>query len=171
MEIVREIFFYVEFIDEEEKDMEFEFLDFDIIKGEEIDLHLIKTVPGNKEKNWVPAYHFTISLSGSLKPIGHIDIRIGYNENLYYGGHIGYSVNEEYRGSHYAAKSVLLLRKVAQAHKMKKIFITCNPDNIASRKTCEYVGAKLLEIVDVPKDNDMHQRGEKEKCIFEWVCS
>ncbi len=146
-------------------------MDFDMIKGEEIDLHLIKTVPGNKEKNWVPAYHFNISLSGLLKPIGHIDIRIGYNENLYYGGHIGYSVNEEYRGNYYAAKSVLLLRKVALAHNMEKIFITCNPDNIASRKTCGYVGAKLLKITAVPEDNDMYQRGEKEKCIFEWMCT
>ncbi|MBS4179199.1 GNAT family N-acetyltransferase [Lederbergia citrea] len=151
--------------------MKFIFLDFDVIKGEEIDLHLMKTVPGNKDKNWVPAYHFNISLSGLSKPIGKIDIRIGYNENLYYGGHIGYSVNEQYRGNHYAAKAVWLLRKVAHAHEMEKLFITCNPDNIASRKTCEYVGANLLEIVDVPKENEMYQRGEKEKCIYEWVCT
>ncbi|PLT27507.1 GNAT family N-acetyltransferase [Peribacillus deserti] len=149
--------------------MEFKFLDFDVIKGEEIDLYLVKTVPGNKEKNWVPAYHFDISLSGSPEPIGKIDIRIGYNENLYYGGHIGYSVNEEYRGNHYAAKAVLLLRKVAHDHELEKLVITCNPDNIASRKTCEYIGANLIAIVDVPEFNDMYQRGEKEKCIYEWV--
>jgi tagatose 1,6-diphosphate aldolase len=70
--------------------LEFKFLDFDVIQGEEIDLHLVKTVPGNKDKNWVPSYHFDITLSGSSEPIGKIDIRIGYNENLYYGGHIGY---------------------------------------------------------------------------------
>jgi tagatose 1,6-diphosphate aldolase len=58
---------------------------------------------------------------------------------------------------------------VAQAHEMEKLIITCNPDNIASRKTCEYVGANLLEIVDVPEYNDMYQRGEKEKCIYEWM--
>ncbi|GAE29385.1 GNAT family N-acetyltransferase [Alkalihalobacillus hemicellulosilyticus] len=151
--------------------MKFIFLDFDVIKGEEIDLHLIKTVPGNKDKNWVPAYHFNITLSDSFKPIGNIDIRIGYNDNLYYGGHIGYSVHEANRGNHYAAKAVLLLREVAYAHEMEKLFITCNPDNIASRKTCEYVGANLLKIVDVPEDNDMYQRGEKEKCIYEWICT
>ena len=150
--------------------MNFKFLDFDIIKGEEIYLHLIKTVPGNKAKNWVPAYHFNISLSGSSIPIGKIDIRIGYNENLYYGGHIGYLVNDEYRGNRYAAKAVWLLRKVAHAHEMEKLFITCNPDNIASRKTCQYIGADLIEIVNVPEDKDMYQRGEKEKCIYEWAC-
>ncbi|WP_369689296.1 hypothetical protein [Bacillus sp. AFS040349] len=72
---------------------------------------------------------------------------------------MGYSVDEENRGNHYAAKSVLLLRKVVQTHKMEKLFIACNPDNIASRKTCEYIGANLLEIVDVPEDNAMHQQG------------
>ena len=151
--------------------MEFEFFDFNVIKGDEIDLHLIKTVPGNKDKKWVPAYHFNISLSGSSEPIGKIDIRIGYNDNLYYGGHIGYAVNEKYRGNHYAAKAALLLRKVATAHKMEKLIITCNPDNIASRKTCEYIGAKLIKMVDVPKENDMYRRGEKQKCIFVWVCT
>ncbi|GGB47203.1 hypothetical protein [Fictibacillus barbaricus] len=68
--------------------MEFKFLDFKVIKGEEIDLHLINTVPGNGYKNRVPAYRFNICLSGSTKPIGNINIRIGYNENLYYVGHI-----------------------------------------------------------------------------------
>ncbi|MFN7252486.1 MAG: GNAT family N-acetyltransferase [Anaerobacillus sp.] len=111
-----------------------------------------------------------MSLSGSSQSIGVIDIRIGYNENLYYGGHIGYSVDEEYRGNRYSAKAVRLLRKVAHAHDMEKLIITCNPDNIASRKTCENLGANLLEIVDVPEENDLYQRGEKEKCRYEWVC-
>ena len=148
--------------------MSFQFLDFEMIKGEEIDLRLEKTVPGNEELKWVPAYHFHITLSGKTEPIGKIDIRIGYNENLYYGGHIGYTVYEPYRGNHYAGKAVLLLKKVAVAHDMKKLIITCNPDNIASRKTCEYVGAKLKEIVDIPEYNDMYKRGETQKCIYEW---
>ena len=36
----------------------------------EIDLHLVKTVPGNPTKNWVPAYHFNMALKGSDTPIG-----------------------------------------------------------------------------------------------------
>lgn len=35
-------------------------------------------------------------------------------------------------------------------------YITCNPDNYASKKTCEYAGGKLLEIAE---GNDMHGRG------------
>lgn len=140
-----------------------------IINGEEIDLHLVKTVPGNPTKNWVPAYHFNMALKGSDTPIGVIDLRIGHNENLYYGGHIGYAVHSEHRGHHYAGKAVLLLKELALAHGMEKVTITCNPDNLPSRKTCEYVGAELKGIVTVPPHNDLYQRGEKEKCIYELV--
>ena len=44
-----------------------------------------------------------------------------------------------------------------------------NPDNIASRKTCEYLKGNLLEIAKLPEDNDMRiLKGETEKCIFEF---
>ncbi|MNY80412.1 hypothetical protein D3C86_2214330 [compost metagenome] len=52
---------------------------------------------------------------------------------------------------------------------MEKIIITCNPDNEPSRKTCEYIGANLIEIVDLPPHDDMYQEGERQKCIYEWV--
>ncbi|GAB2569495.1 GNAT family N-acetyltransferase [Gracilibacillus alcaliphilus] len=142
------------------------FLDFTKITGEEIDLILHKTVPGNVEMDWVPTYHFDITLHNQTERIGEIDIRIGYNQQLYYGGQIGYQVDEAYRGHHYAAKAVRLIQQVAEAHQMEELIITCNPDNFASRKTCEYAGAELKEIVDLPPDNDMYQRGEKQKCIY-----
>lgn len=56
---------------------------------------------------------------------------------------------------------------VAIAHGMDKIIITCNPDNIASRRTCEKAGLVLNEIVKLPEHNDMYQEGERHKCIYE----
>ncbi len=44
--------------------------------------------------------------------------------------------------------------------------LVCNPNNYASRKTCEYAGGKLLDIVELPESNDMRERGEVKKCIF-----
>lgn len=41
--------------------------------------------------------------------------------------------------------------------------------NIASRKTCKYAGGELLEVVDLPKDNDMRERGETRICIFKFA--
>jgi tagatose 1,6-diphosphate aldolase len=49
---------------------------------------------------------------------------------------------------------------------MKALWITCNPDNHASRRTCERLGARLVEIVPVPKTDPLYARGETEKCRY-----
>lgn len=144
------------------------FLDTNFLKNDEIQLLLEKTVDGDQEKNRVPAYHFSIcDLNGTR--MGICDLRIGYNDNLYFGGHIGYTVFPEYRGNHYAGKACLLLFQLAQKHDMKYLYITCNPDNYASKKTCEYAGGRLLEIAQLPEGNDMRDNGEFEKCIYKFT--
>lgn len=144
------------------------FLDTAFLKNAEIQLLLEKTVDGGEERNWVPAYHFSINNLNGIR-MGVCDLRIGYNDNLYYGGHIGYRVFPEYRGHHYAGKACLLLFQLARKHSMNYLYITCNPDNFASRKTCEYAGGKLLEIVELPEGNDMRDDGEFEKCIYQFT--
>ena len=144
------------------------FLDTEFLKSEDIQLVLEKTVEGNVEKGWVPAYHFAICNNKGIK-VGVCDLRIGHNDRLYYGGNIGYGIDEEYRGNHYAGKACLLLFELAKKHEMEYLIITCNPDNYASRKTCEYAGGELLEIIELPKDNDMRARGELNKCIYKFV--
>jgi len=142
------------------------FLNTDFLKNDEIQLVLEKTIGGDPEKNWVPAYYFAICDVEGTK-MGFCDLRIGHNDRLYYGGNIGYRIDEEYRGNHYAGKACLLLFELAKKHDLGYVIITCNPDNLASRKTCEYAGGKLLEIAELPEDNDMRiEDGETEKCIF-----
>lgn len=36
------------------------FFNTDFLKNDEITLRLEKTVEGNEEKDWVPAYHFAV---------------------------------------------------------------------------------------------------------------
>jgi len=141
------------------------FIDTDFLENDEIKLVLEKTVDGNEKKGWVPAYHFAICNKEGMK-LGVCDLRIGHNDKLYYGGNIGYSVDAEYRGHHYAGKACLLLFELAKKHNLKYVIITCNPNNYASRKTCQYAGGKLIEVVELPKNNDMRDKGETEKCIF-----
>ena len=144
------------------------FLDTDFLKSEEIQLVLEKTVEADPAKNWLPAYHFAICGADSVK-MGVCDLRIGHNESVYYGGNIGYRVEEPYRGRHYAGKACRLLFELARRHGMEYVIITCNPDNRASRKTCEYAGGELAEIVELPEDNDMRlESGETHKCIYKF---
>jgi len=149
----------------------FEFLPFDEIRGEEIDLIIERKVPELKAKGYVPAYWYAINLSGSNQTIGTIDLRIGSTELTYYGGNIGYAVDPTYRGHHYAAKACNLIKQVALAHGIHELLITCNPENIASNKTCTRIGAELIETVDLPPDNDMYLEGERQKCIYRWRIS
>ena len=141
------------------------FFDTEFLNSDEIRLVLERTAEGDPVRNWVPAYHFAICDPKGRK-MGVCDLRIGHNENLYYGGNIGYRIEEEYRGHHYAGKACLLLFELAKKHDLGYVIITCDPDNLPSRKTCEYAGGKLLEIAELPDGNDMRSLGETEKCIF-----
>ncbi|MCL2056021.1 MAG: GNAT family N-acetyltransferase [Oscillospiraceae bacterium] len=139
------------------------FFNTEDLYSDEIFLDLVKTDSGDPERDIVPYYIFDICLTESGTSVGCCDFRAGY---VFYGGNIGYRVYEPYRGSHYAAKACKLLFKLARKHKMYDLIITCNPDNYASRKTCEYVGGVLEEIVDLPEDNEMYLEGERQKCIY-----
>lgn len=147
----------------------FEFLDFDYLSDGEIDLIIEEKSEACEHKGYLPAYKYEIRLHNGSNIVGRIDIRIGHNKNTYYGGNIGYEVEEAYRGHHYAGKACRLVKQVAKAHGMDKVIITNNPHNLPSRKTCEYIGARLLEIVDLPEDNEMYQLGDRQKCRYEWM--
>lgn len=147
----------------------FEFKNFDFLTDGEIDLKIENKTPSNEEKGYVPTYKYRITLHNSNDSIGNIDIRIGYNENVYYGGNIGYRIGRFYRGNNYASKACKIIKQVAIAHGMDKLIITCNPDNFPSRITCEKTGLKLNAIVDLPLHNEMYKDGERRKCIYEWI--
>ncbi len=95
-------------------------------------------------------------------------MRVGYNDNTKYGGNIGYEVYEPFRGGkHYAGgEACKLLFRLAKKHQMKEIIITCSPENIASRKTCEYCGAELVGIIDVPEWHDLCKNGQRKTCQY-----
>lgn len=142
------------------------FLDTGDLKSNEIFLKLEKTVEANPEKRWVDAYHFKICRASDNTEVGCCDFRVGNTEKLFFCGNIGYTVFEPYRGSHYAGKACLLLFGLAKKHGMSYLYIACNPDNYASRRTCEYAGGVLVSIIDLPTDNDMYIDGDRQKCVY-----
>lgn len=146
----------------------FEFMTVERIFGDTIDLVLDRKVPANDERGLVPAYVFKMVKHGEDEAIGSIDFRAGYNDNIYYGGHIGYGVDEAHRGHGYAAIAVGLLQPLAVFHDICPVIITCDPANLASKRTLENAGLLLKEVVHLPEDNPMYLEGEREKCIFEW---
>jgi predicted acetyltransferase len=124
---------------------------------------------GKPASGLAPAYHFWMHVKNNpeLPIAGGLNVRIGNQYDLVmYHGQIGYHVYPPLRGHHYAERSCRLLLPLAHQHGIDPLWITCNPDNFASRRTCERLGGKLVEIVPVPPENPLYARGEKEKCRY-----
>lgn len=135
-----------------------------------IELRVREITAANLERGWVPAYHFTIVVVESAEPVGWLDLRIGSTDALLlYAGHIGYVIDESHRGHRYASRALTLAARLASQNGIRPIWITCNPDNYASRRTCELAGAEYVDTVELPVDNDMYGRGERLKCRYRLV--
>ena len=146
---------------------EFRFRDPGDLSDGVIRLRLVDTRPADPVKAWVPSYLFHIYGAENGERVGEIQLRVGETDRLrLYGGHIAYGVRPEHRGQRFAARAVQLVIPLARQHGMTELWITCNPENVASRRTCELAGADFVEIVDLPPDIDMYQEGERRKCRY-----
>ena len=140
----------------------------DPIIGAEIALVLNRILAPNEALEQVPAYLFDIVMHDGTR-VGQIDLRLGNSESLkMYGGQLGYGIDRPFRGRGFAAEACLLLKQVALEVGFEELWITCNPDNIASIKTCEKIAAKYIELVDVPQNSELWHRGDREKLRFLW---
>lgn len=142
------------------------FFDTSDLYSDEIKLVLEQTKEADPSRNRAPAYSFSIvDMKGNQ--VGTCSLKLGYLPTLYYCGHIGYEVFEPYRGHHYAAKACKLLFPLAKKHGMDYLYITCLPENAPSRKTCEYLGGKLVEIATLPDDHDLRtEYGHSVECVY-----
>lgn len=138
-------------------------------------------VPGDAGKGRVPQYDFWMLLhdapaepGGGDPPVppmvrigGTITLRIGSTPALdMYYGHLGYHVYPPARGRHLAERACRLLTGLARRHGLSTLWITCDPANRASRRTCERLGMEFAETVAVPKTDPLYARGEREKCRY-----
>ena len=123
---------------------------------------LTRTTPADPVKRYVPGYEFEMRCDGCKVPAGKIRLRIGRTRPLIgWCGHIGYEVDEKYRGQRYAARSCRLIFRVAYTHGLRTVWITCDPKNIASRRTCEIAGGQYVDTVTVPKGTEMYAEGKR----------
>lgn len=142
-----------------------ESIDPDTLKDDELELVLTETDPADPSRGWLPLYRFEMRVDNRLA--GRIYMRIGDTHDIRaFRGHIGYAVEPDYRGHHYAERSCRLLFSIARDHGLSTIWITCNPGNMASRRTCERLGATLVEIAPIPEGSDLYEAGECECCRY-----
>lgn len=127
-------------------------------------LELIEHVKDDLPTGFLPYSIYSICVEE--KEVGRLILREGSDQECYYEGHIGYHIDEEYRGHHYARNACLLLKeKVNKDH----LIITCDPTNIASRKTIESLGCEYLETKIIPHHlKKLFASDECEKMIYRW---
>ena len=114
-----------------------------------------------------PAYFFAMVDPPTRARMGAINLRVSHAFVVeQYAGHIGYAVLEPFRGRRLAAQAVAMLRPLALRNGINPLWITCDPDNAASRRTAEIAGARLVETVDVPPESPYWQGGARRKCRY-----
>ena len=137
------------------------------LASEPVTLHFAYTVPGDAVRGFVPFYHYRTLVAGS--DVGHINLRVGETEHVQrVAGHIGFEVDAPFRGHRYALFACRALapfaRTIAPAH-----LLTCDPDNLASRRTIELLGALFIDELLVPPNDPHYARGSKTKLRFQWT--
>lgn len=144
----------------------FEFLDVALPTDGDLRLILTECTPVENSPWGVPAYTFAMQGPGG-EYMGRIRLRVGWSEDVIrYAGQVGYAVEPAYRGHHYAERACRLIIPVAKRHGMTDLWITCQPDNMSSRRTLERLGAACAGVIDVPPGYPMDAGAERKKMCF-----
>ncbi len=138
--------------------------------------------PAEPSRDVAPGYTFWMRWRSGVTPLaskaglagvpevricGSISLRIGHSLNLdRYLGHIGYHVLPAARGRHFSERAARLILPIARMHGHDHLWITVNPENVASRRTCERLGAEFVDTVALPKDNPLYGQGDRTKCRY-----
>jgi tagatose 1,6-diphosphate aldolase len=133
----------------------------------EVALRFVQIFPGDTARGFVPYYHFRIiTVDGT--DVGHINFRAGNTEHvLTCAGHIGYEVAERFRGRHYAMQACRAIAPLVRSF-YEAVTITSDPDNHASIRTIERLGACFVDEIAVPAHDPHYQRGSRSKRRYQW---
>ena len=133
-----------------------------------IDLRPFAGYPPLKSMRFGEMHDYRITLHGRHREIGQISVRLGEGTGIYYFGHIGYHIDPPWRGNHYAARACLLVRDLFVRAGKESAVITTDPDNEASRRTCERIGCLEERTVKVPVSLQKEWELSGEKVRYIW---
>lgn len=120
--------------------------DFQEYLGMLADWKLGKSLP----EGWVPCRYYVGVVDGQI--VGRLSLRTRLNDYLArIGGHIGYAVVPRFRMNGYATAMLDQSKRVCDEIGIKKIFITCDVDNLPSRRVIEKCGGDYVGSTDFPE--------------------
>ena len=137
------------------------------IESEKLRLCFESIRPGDKNRGFVPFYHFQIhNLAG--EKVGHINFRVGDTEHVRNcAGHISYVVLEQFRGQRFAYYACRALSEFISSI-YDSVIITTDPDNHASIKTIERLRCQFMDELPVSPHEPQYARGSRVKRRYLW---
>ena len=136
--------------------------------ADEVRLRFIEIVPADPTRGLVPYYHFRI-VTQDGSDVGHINFRIGENEHIRLcAGHIGFEIIAAKRGRRYALQACRALAPFVRLV-CGTVTLTCDPENLSSKRTIEHLGAEFVDEVAVPISDPHYVRGSRTKLRFRWT--
>lgn len=94
----------------------------------------------------VPSEEFFLVRENDNKIVGLVNIRLALNEDLRkHGGNIGYSIRPTERRKGYNKVNLFLALLCCQKHGIDEVLLDCDKDNLASAKTMQALGGKLIK--------------------------
>jgi tagatose 1,6-diphosphate aldolase len=139
----------------------------DDLSFDQVRLHFVRIVPGDVSRGFVPGYHFRILLDDATE-VGHINFRVGDTDHVRIcAGHIGFEILEPFRGHAYAFQACRAIARFVRT-RYAAVIITCDPDNHASRRTIERLGARFVDEAAVPRHDPHFKRGSHIKRRYQW---
>ena len=116
-----------------------------------------------------PAYVFAIVLAATEVEVGRLLLFVDHSPGRSeYAGHIAYEIAPEHRGHHYAARACQLVRPLVREH-LEVAWIMTSPDNFASARTAELVGAVYVDTREIPEYSDIRALGVRWVRRYRWV--
>jgi tagatose 1,6-diphosphate aldolase len=133
---------------------------------EDVRLFYVGVMPGDDERGLAPYYHHRILVDSA--DVGHINFKVSDSDHVrLYAGHVGFEVKPMYHGHGYASKACRALVPLMNRYYDEVIF-TADPDNLASIRTIEGLGACFLDEQPVPPTDPQHTRGSRIKRRYGW---
>jgi predicted acetyltransferase len=108
-------------------------------------------------------------LSASGVEVGEILLRVDqWPSVIDLAGHIAYEIHPQHRGRGYAARACAIVRPLARVH-LEVAWIMTAPDNLASIRTAERIGAEYVDTREVPENSDIRALGVARVRRYRWV--
>lgn len=146
----------------------FEWMEFPDLASDEIRLIPKSRDEADPGKGEAAKYGFTILHIEDDRDIGVVYFAVERSRKQFLTGHLSYGVDPAYKGHHYASKACLLVREVALAHGFDRLFIGSRYENIASRKTIQWLGARPITVDDVPDEGVLDELKNERIDMFVW---